>query len=87
MWKISYKRSVKKDLKIISKNMKRTLQKAIEAKLMIDPIKFGLPLKRNLKGLMKLRVGHYRIIYFVQKDTITVFVIKIGHRKEVYKKT
>lgn len=54
---------------------------------MIDPIKFGLPLKRNLKGLMKLRVGHYRIIYSVQKNTITVFVIKIGHRKEVYKKT
>ena len=52
---------------------------------MIDPIKFGLPLKRNLKGLMKLRVGHYRIIYSVQKNTITVFVIKIGHRKEVYK--
>ena len=61
MWKISYKRSVKKDLKGILKNIKCTLQKAIETKLMIDPIKFGLPLKRNLKGLMKLRVGYYRI--------------------------
>ena len=85
MWKVSYKRSVKKDLKGISRNMKHTLQKAIETKLMIDPIKFGLPLKRNLKGLMKLRVGQYRIIYSIQKNTITVFVIKIGHRKEVYK--
>ena len=45
---------------------------------MIDSIKFGLLLKRNLKGLMKLRVGHYCIIYSVQKNTITVFVIKIG---------
>ena len=85
MWKISYKRSVKKDLKGISKNIKHALQKAIETKLIIDPIKFGIPLKRNLKGLMKLRVGHYRIIYSVQKNTVTVFVIKVGHRKEVYK--
>ena len=52
---------------------------------MIDPIKFGLPLKRNLKGLMKLCVGHSRIIYSVQKNTITVFVIKVGYRKEIYK--
>lgn len=85
MWKISYKRSVQKDLKGISKNMRYTLQRAIETKLMIDPIKFGLPLKRNLKWLMKLRVGNYRIIYSIQKKMITVFVIKIGHRKEVYK--
>ena len=85
MWKVSYKRSVKKDLKGIAKNIKYNLQKAIETKLMVDPIKLGIPLKRNLKGLMKLRVGHYRIIYSIQKNTITVFVIKIGHRKEVYK--
>ena len=86
MWKISYKRSVKKDLKGIPKNMKYTLQKAIETKLMVDPIQFGLPLKKNLKGLMKLRVGNYRIVSSIQKKTVMVFVIKIGHRKEVYKK-
>ena len=66
--------------------MKYTLQKAIETKLMVDPIQFGLPLKKNLKGLMKLRVGNYRIVYSIQKKTVMVFVIKIGHRKEVYKK-
>ena len=86
MWKISYKRSVKKDLKRIPKNIRDSLQKAIETKLMVDPIQFGLPLKKNLKGLMKLRVGNYRIVYSIQKRTIMVFVIKIGHRKEVYKK-
>ncbi len=86
MWKISYKRSVKKDLKEIPKNMRDTLEKAIETKLMVDSIQFGFPLKKNLKELMKLRVGNYRIVYSVQKKTIMVFVIKIGHRKEVYKK-
>ena len=52
---------------------------------MSDPLKFGLPLKRNLKGFMKLRVGDYRIIYTIKNKTVTVLIIKIGHRKEVYK--
>jgi len=86
MWKVVYKHSVKKDLKAVSKDIQYILRRAIEEKLMIDPIRFGLPLRRNLKGLMKLRVGDYRIIYSIHKKTVTVFVIKIGHRKEVYKK-
>ena len=53
---------------------------------MVDPLKFGLPLRRNLKGLMKLRVGDYRIIYLIERETVTIYVIKIGHRKEVYDK-
>lgn len=85
-WKISYKESVKKDLKKISKDIKYIIRRAIEEKLMTDPIKYGLPLRRNLKGYMKLRVGDYRIIYSISKTTVTVHVIKIAHRKEVYQK-
>ncbi len=84
MWKVIYKKSVKKDLKSISKENQYLIRKGIEEKLLIDPIKFGLPLRRTLKGYMKLRVGDYRIIYTVSKKTITVHVVKIGHRKDVY---
>ncbi len=85
-WKVTYKKSVKKDLKTISKDIQYIIRRAIEEKLMTEPLKFGLPLRRNLKGLMKLRVGDYRIIYSIQAQTVTVHVIKIGHRKEVYEK-
>ena len=84
MWTIVYKKSVQKDLKGISKDIQYILRRAIEDKLVADPIRFGLPLRRNLKSFMKLRVGDYRIIYSIQKETVTVYVIKIGHRKEVY---
>lgn len=53
---------------------------------MTDPLKFRLPLRRNLKALMKLRVGDYRIIYSIDEEIVTVHVIKIDHRKEVYEK-
>ena len=86
MWKIIYKKSVKKDLQSISKDIQKVIKKTIENKLMIDPLRFGKPLRKNLTGLMKLRVRDYRIIYSINKRTVIVHVIKIGHRKEVYKK-
>jgi len=85
-WRIRYKKSVKKDLKLISEENKYLIKRAIEEKLLVDPVKFGLPLRKTLKVYMKLRVGDYRVIYSIEKQTITVFVIKIGHRREVYKK-
>ena len=84
MWNVVYRESVKKDLKRISKDIQFIIRRAIEDKLMMDPIRFGLPLRRTLKGLMKLRVGDYRIIYSIKKDIVTVEVIKIGHRRDVY---
>ena len=85
MWDIVYKSSVQKDLKKIPKKIKPLIKRAIEEKLTVNPVYFGTPLKQNLKALMKLRVGNYRIIYSIKKETVIVFVIKIGHRKEVYK--
>ncbi len=83
-WKVSYKKSVQKDLKKISKDIQYIIKRAIEEKLMTEPLKFGVPLRRNLKGLMKLRVGDYRIIYSINAQIVTIYVIKIGHRKDVY---
>lgn len=84
MWHVVYRESVKKDLKRISKDIQYIIRKAIEDKLMVDPVRFGLPLRRTLKGLMKLRVGDYRVIYSIKKNIVTVEVIKIGHRRDVY---
>jgi len=86
MWTIVYKKSVEKDLKKISEENKYLIKRAIEDKLLIDPLKFGLPLRRTLKGYMKLRVGNYRIIYTINRKIVTVCVVKIGHRKDVYQK-
>lgn len=85
MWKIVYKASVKKDFKNIPDEMAMIIRQVIEEKLMIDPIKYGTPLRRTLKGYIKLRVGLYRIVYSVVQKTVTVHVIKIAHRKDVYR--
>ncbi|MFP5275644.1 MAG: type II toxin-antitoxin system RelE family toxin [Acidobacteriota bacterium] len=50
-----------------------------------DPRKFGKPLRMNLAGLWRYRVGDYRLICRIEDSRLVVLVIKIGHRREVYK--
>lgn len=84
MYKIEYLDAVKDDLGAISKTEKQQIRKAIEKKLGINPIEFGKPLQYSLKGLRRLRVGNYRVIYQIHQDEQTVLIVKIGHRREIY---
>ena len=79
----------KEDFKGIDKSDQQKIIKSIRKKLTISPERYGNPLKGELKGLWKLRVGKYRVIYDVKADKISVYVIKIGFRRdeEVYKET
>ena len=45
----------------------------------------GIPLRGDLKGCYKYRVGSYRLIYEIKKSVLTVIVIDIGHRKDIYR--
>lgn len=82
-YKIFFKRSVEKDLKSIPKNDLRRILDCI-AMLAENPRPLG---SEKLSGLERYRVrqGRYRILYSIQDDELTVWVVKIGHRKDVYR--
>lgn len=84
-WVIEYAESAHEEISALDGAVKKLIKKAIEDKLMVDPLKFGLPLRRNLAGLFKLRVGNYRIIYQIKNNEVVVLVIAIGHRSRIYK--
>jgi mRNA interferase RelE/StbE len=76
---------LKYDLPRIPKNIIReSIRKAIEERLLFNPVLFGEPLRQSLKRHRKLRVGDYRVIYRISGKE--VIILKIGHRKEVYTK-
>jgi len=83
-WTVEYTTSALKEIQALDGSAKKIIKKAIEDKLMTEPLKFGLPLRRTLKNFFKLRVGDYRIIYQIEDQEVTVLVIKVGHRREVY---
>ncbi len=79
-----YHPEVARDISGFPQNIKLRIRKAIEDRLILDPVKFCEPLRRGLAGFRKLRVGDYRVIYQVQGRIVVI--LKIGHRREVYKK-
>jgi mRNA interferase RelE/StbE len=77
-----YHHEIPRDIAGIPGNMKARIRKAIEVRLLVDPVNYGLPLRQSLQGHRKLRVGDYRVIYRI--DGIRIIILKIGHRKDVY---
>ncbi|TSD00066.1 MAG: RelE protein [Candidatus Peregrinibacteria bacterium Greene1014_49] len=47
---------------------------------------FGKKMDGSLAGCYSIRVWPWRIIYVIQKDIVTVTVVAIGDRKDIYKK-
>lgn len=59
------------------------IDNSLEA-LKTNPL-LGKPLKHRLKGKYSLRVGVYRIIYSIEKQEITIYILDIAHRRESYR--
>lgn len=82
-YKIFFRKSVQKDLEAISKKDLQRILKRIEG-LANDPHPSGCE-KLTGQERYRLRQGIYRIIYSIQDDELTIWVVKVGHRKEVYR--
>lgn len=46
----------------------------------------GSPLKGGLKGIRRLRVGDYRVLYEVQETALVVLVVRVAHRRDAYRR-
>ena len=82
-YKIFFKKSVKKDFSAVPKKDLRRILARIKA-LESDPRPTGC---EKLAGQEKyrLRQGKYRIIYSIQDNELTIWVVKVGHIKDIYR--
>jgi mRNA interferase RelE/StbE len=82
-FEVIFKQSVAKDLRSIPVKDVARILKRIEG-LKVDPRPPGV---EKLSGQEKYRVrqGVYRIIYEIKNLELIIIVVKIGHRREVYK--
>ncbi len=81
-YRVVYKVSVAKDLRKIPKADSVRILDQIENELAQSPQSHPA-LKGPYAGLRRFRVGNYRVVYAIQDDE--VLVLRIGHRKGVYK--
>ncbi len=82
-YSLKIKASAAKALRGIHKRDRIRLIQAID-RLQEDP-HVGKALKGELTGLRRIRVGSYRVVYEVTEAELTVLVVRVGHRKDVYR--
>jgi mRNA interferase RelE/StbE len=82
-YRIEVKLSAAKEL---SKIPKRALAKILDRidSLSDDPRPAG-SIKLTNQEKYRLRVGKYRVLYSIEDEVLTVCVVKVGHRKDVYR--
>jgi len=82
-YKLLFKESVYKDLKVLSRSDLKKILSRIE-ELVQNPRPAG---SQKLSGLelFRVRQGKYRIVYSIQDRELVVHVIKVGHRRDVYR--
>lgn len=73
---------VRDDIPNLPNEWKKKIQRAIEERLATHPDLYGKPLRRSLRGYRKLRVGDYRVIFRIGKESVKILVIQ--HRSVVY---
>ena len=81
-YNITFKKSVAKVLKRISKPHAARILDKIDAELTLDPEKFP-SLTGPFAGLRKFRVGDYKVIFAILYAD--VLILRVQHRKDVYR--
>lgn len=85
-WTVEFDERARRELRKLSSEVQKTILRFLRERVSgsTDPRQFGKPLRLNLAGLWRYRVGDYRLICRLEDDRLIVLVIKIGHRREVY---
>ncbi len=86
MHRIEFSNLAAKELEKIYRIDKKLYSRLIAA---IETLKTGPYRGKRLKGKLagdySLRVSDYRIIYTLHKNTLVIYIIDLGHRKEIYR--
>jgi mRNA interferase RelE/StbE len=82
-YKIFFRKSVWKDFESIPKKELNRILEKIES-LSENPRPSG---SQKLSGQERYRIrqGRYRILYSIQDKELTIWIVKVGHRKDVYR--
>jgi len=68
--------------RVVQKRILRYLRKRIAPA--DDPRQFGKPLRKELYGLWRYRLGDYRIVCQIREQVMVVLVVRIAHRSRAY---
>lgn len=83
-WHIEVTRRAEKELAKLPPPHRRRIARAIDA-LQDNPRPAGAKKLSSSQEAWRLRVGQYRVLYTIKKNVLTIRVVRIGHRRDVYR--
>lgn len=86
-WKVEFDEAARKELRKLDRQAQQDILRYLRERIATDddPRRFGKALARGLAGLWRYRVQHYRLICHIEDQILTVLVLRVGHRKDIYK--
>ena len=86
-WRVEINRSAEKQIQKLSRTAQESIVRFLRERVQTadNPRQWGKPLHGDKGGLWRYRVGDYRLICDIQDERVTVLVVSVGHRKDVYR--
>jgi mRNA interferase RelE/StbE len=86
-WAIEFLPEALKELKKLDRTDAARILKTLETRIgaIDDPRTLGKPLKGSRQGYWRWRIGAYRVVGLIRDERVTILIIRIAHRKEVYR--
>lgn len=83
MYRLEFSPTAVKNFKKIESRYQKLIAKGL-TRLQSIPL-LGKPLSGEFKGLFKLRISHFRIVYQIVHKTLIIYIVDIDHRKDIYR--
>lgn len=85
-WGVEFDDAARKELRKLDRQAQQEILRYLRERIATndDPRRFGKALSRELAGLWRYRVQNYRLICNIENQTLTVLVLRVGHRKDIY---
>jgi mRNA interferase RelE/StbE len=83
-YSVRIKRSAVRELARVPAPDRHRIVRAIDG--LAGQPRMGSALKGDLRGLRRIRVGDYRIVYEVRDDDLVVLVVRVRHRQDIYRR-
>jgi len=86
-WTIEFERAAAKEFGKLDAQARRRIRRFLQQRVLTseNPRSIGKPLRGTHGRLWRYRVGPLRIIANIQDDRMIILVVRVAHRREIYK--
>jgi mRNA interferase RelE/StbE len=86
-WRIEFLPAAEKELAKLGRAEANRIIQTLKTRIapLDDPRRLGSALSGQLGGLWRWRIGDYRVVARIEDERITILVVRVAHRREVYR--